>query len=291
MKREGQFMALTSVLVSVIVLSMTGAITQFQNQNYPLDDTPHIIDTVKEEAGKVDVNKVDERESFREFIESIPNYRSTTEYDATNECFDVTMERTGDQITLDCIGGDSATTEEVRLISIGLNARQGNDGGSGTGTAPIPPGETENDYGGVFDAENGRMLHDGARSYAVSVYDLDSNSFQYHRTYDVYGETDEADRMAQDIEDLGNDRSKIVMITTQDEPQNNRFHGDLPDEMYDLGASEEVWGAGQAQFTYRSAYVLVGRPGLGEGNAYLEEYAGEEDRHEDSWVDVTFELS
>ncbi|PSH01092.1 MAG: hypothetical protein BRC30_00090, partial [Nanohaloarchaea archaeon SW_7_46_7] len=59
---KGQFMALTAVLVSVIVLSMTGAMTQFQNQNYPLDDTARIIDTVQEEAGKVEVNKVDERE-------------------------------------------------------------------------------------------------------------------------------------------------------------------------------------------------------------------------------------
>jgi len=283
---KGQFMALTAVLVSVIVLSMTGAMTQFQNQNYPLDDTGRIIDTVQEEAGKVEVNKVDERESFREFMSSIPNYRTSTSYDATNKCFDVTMERKGDQITLECVGGNSAKTEKVQLISIGLKARQ-----SEGGNAPIPPGGTDADYGGVYDAENGRQLHDGSRSYGMSVYDLDTNSFQYHRNYDVYGNSDEADQMAQDIEDLGNDQSKIVLITTQDEPQSNRLHGDLPDEMYDLGASEDVYGASSNQFVYRSAYVLVGRPGLGEGNAYLEKYKGEDDNHEDSWVDVNFELS
>lgn len=283
---KGQFMALTAVIVSIMVLSITGMMTEFQNQNYPQEELGKTLDTIKEEAGKVNINNPEERKNFIHFVESIPGYSSQTEYMRTGECFDVTIQSTDAQASLDCIGGFNAETEEVRLISIGYNARQ-----SEGGTAPIPPSESASDYGGVFDAENGRKIHDGSRSYSMSVYDLDTNSFQYHRTYDVYGSTDEAERMAQDIEDLGNDRSKIVMITTQDEPQTNRLHGDLPDELYDLGASERVFGASDTQFKYRSAYVLVGRPGLGRGNAYIEKYSGEEDRGPDAWVDTTFELS
>lgn len=286
---KGQFMALTAVIVSIIVLSMTGIITEFQNQNYPSDDVGKTIDMVKEEAGRVDVRQPEERRSFRRFVESIPEYRSTTTYDDSNQCFDVTLEQTDNQITMECIGGFQAKTEKVELISIGFNARQ-----SEGGNATIPPGETDSDYGGLYDAENGEQLLDGTRSYGMSVYDLDTDSFDYHRTYDLHDSTDgddNAEEMAQDIENLGNDQSKIVMITTQDQPQKNRRHGDLPDEMYDLGASEDVFGPGDDQFMYRSAYLMVGRPGLGEGNAYVEKYAGEEDRSPDAWVAATFELS
>lgn len=286
---KGQFMALTAVIVSIIVLSMTGIITEFQNQNYPNDDVGKTIDMIKEEAGKVNIRQSDERRSFQRFVESIPEYRATTSYDSSNQCFDVTLEQTGDQITMDCIGGFQSKTEKVKLISIGFNARQ-----SEGGNATIPPGGTASDYGGVYDAENGEQLLDGSRSYGMSVYDLDTDSFQYHRTYDIYDSTNgesEADRMAQDIENLGNDQSKIVMVTTQDEPQTHRLHGDLPSEMYDLGASERVFGAGDRQFFYRSAYLMVGRPGLGKGNAYIEKYAGDEDRDPNAWVTATFELS
>lgn len=286
---KGQFMALTAVIVSIIVLSMTGIITEFQNQNYPNDDTGKTIDMIKEEAGKVNIRQPDERSSFQRFVESIPDYRASTIYDSTDQCFDVTLEQTGDQLTMECIGGFQAKTEKVELISIGAYARQ-----SEGGNATIPPGGTPSDYGGLYDAENGKQLLDGTTSYGMSVYDLDTNSFQYHRNYDIFdsanGES-EADRMAQDIEDLGNDPSKIVMVTTQDEPQRHRLHGDLPSEMYDLGASERVFGAGDRQFFNRSAYLMVGRPGLGQGNAYIEKYAGEEDRSPDAWVTATFELS
>lgn len=268
---------------------MTGIITEFQNQSYPHDDTGKVIDIVKEEAGKVNVQEPEERRSFIRFTESLPDYRAQTEFDNSQQCFDVTLERSGSQISLDCIGGSSSQVEEVRLVSMGFNARQGEGG-----TAPIPPGETEGDYGGVYDAENGRKLHDGSRSYAMSVYNLNTDSFDYHRNYDLHDSSDgdnEAERLASDIQDINGDSSKIVLITTQDQPQKNRRHGDLEDEMYNLGASPEIYGADEDQFMYRSAYVLVGRPGLGQGNAYIEEYAGEEDRSPDAWVDVTFELS
>lgn len=283
---KGQFMALTAVIVSVMVLSITGMMTEFQNQNYPQDELGKTLDTINEETGKINVYNPEERRNFIQFVESVPGYSSQTEYLSTEQCFDVTIQSSDSQASLDCIGGSNAETEEVRLISIGYNARD-----SEGGNAPIPPRESDADYGGVFDAENGRKLHDGSRSYSMSVYDLDTDSFQYHRTYDVFESTDEAERMAQDIEDLGNDRSKIVLITTQDEPQTNRLHGDLPSEMYDLGASENVFGASDNQFKYRSAYLLVGRPGLGQGRAYIEKYAGEEDRGPDNWVDATFKLS
>lgn len=282
---KGQFMALTAVIVSIMVLSITGMMTEFQNQNYPQEELGKTLDTIHEEAGKINVKNPEERKNFVQFVESIPGYSSQTEYVDAGQCFDVTLRSSGSQASLDCIGGFNSKTEEVRIISIGYNARQSNGG-----TAPIPPDETASDFGGVFDAENGRKIHDASRSYSVSVYDLDTDSFQYHRNYDVYGSTNEAERMAQDIENLGNDRSKIVIITTQDEPQTNRLHGDLPGEMYDLGASENVFGS-TSQFKYRSAYVLVGRPGLGRGNAFIEKYVGESDRSPDAWIDTTFELS
>ncbi|MFQ3308203.1 MAG: hypothetical protein ACI977_000431 [Candidatus Nanohaloarchaea archaeon] len=284
---KGQFMALTAVLVSIIVLSMTGIITEFQSQNYPDTQEDRVIDMIKEEAGKVDVAQPEERRSFTRFVQSVPNYRAETTFDNTRQCFEVILERSNSRITMDCVGGEESKVEEVRLISIGYDARQ--DYG---GNAPVPPRGTESSYGGVYDAENNRQLHSAGRSYSLSVYDLGSNTFLSHQTYDIYDEDDgesKADQMANDIQSMTDD--EIALITTQNEPQNHRLHGDLEDAMYNLGASQDLYGAGDSIFKNRSAYLLVGRPDLGEGNAYIEKYAGEVNNSSDAWVKADFKLS
>jgi hypothetical protein len=83
------------------------------------------------------------------------------------------------------------------------------------------------------------------------------------------------------------DSSHIVVVYSYDEPQTNRLNSGLPAAMYRCGASRAVFGS--SRFQYRSAYVLIGIPGCGEGNG-AEAYQGAVGSDPNAWVDVAFQV-
>jgi hypothetical protein len=129
------------------------------------------------------------------------------------------------------------------------------------------------------------VLKSGGRSYNVSVYNRLTNTWDSHTTYDVFGDAANAGIMAAALNALGSD--KIVVIFTYDEPQSNRTTNSLPDAIYRCGGSRGIFASGN--FMYRSAYILIGIPGLGEGNG-IELYAGDTDRDADAWVDTSIQI-
>lgn len=138
---------------------------------------------------------------------------------------------------------------------------------------------------GITD-EEGASLGTGARSYNVAVFSRATGALVSHTTYDVFGSTANATAMASALNAL--DNTKIVVIYTYDEPQNNRTNGGLEAAMYRCGASAAVFGSFNL-FKYRSAYVLIGIPDIGKGNGY-EAYAGATDSSTTAWVDVPFSI-
>ena len=88
--------------------------------------------------------------------------------------------------------------------------------------------------------------------------------------------------MANFLNSLGSD--KIVFIYTFDEPKTNRLSGGLPEAIYRCGGSREVFGS--TNFKYRSAYILIGIPGCGEGNG-IELYHGDEDNSTEAYCETT----
>jgi hypothetical protein len=128
-----------------------------------------------------------------------------------------------------------------------------------------------------------------ARSYTVIVLNRSTGAMVSATCYDVYGTGQTngltAANMASDLNALGPD--KVVVVVSWDEPQANRFDSGLGAAMYRCGASKAVFGS--SQFQYRSAYVLVGIPGCGEGNG-AEAYQGSVSADPNAWVDVSFSL-
>lgn len=149
--------------------------------------------------------------------------------------------------------------------------------GSGSTTHPLTTGLRNSDGTAVAGAGAGR-------SYNVSVWDRASRSWSSHNTYDVFLSTANATAMASLLNSL--DSSKIVVIYTNDEPQTNRLSGGLDEAMYRCGASRAVFGTSNDYFKFHSAYILIGIPGMGEGNGN-EFYNGEVDSDADAWLDVT----
>jgi hypothetical protein len=94
----------------------------------------------------------------------------------------------------------------------------------------------------------------------------------------------DANQAAQMANVLNNiDSAHIVVVYTSDEPQTNRGAGGLLTAMYRCGASRAVFGS--PQFQYRSAYILVGIPGCGEGNG-SEAYQGSVASDPSAWCDM-----
>jgi len=79
-------------------------------------------------------------------------------------------------------------------------------------------------------------------------------------------------------------KDRVLAIVTYDEPFQNRLKGTLPHAIKFMGGSRAVFEA--ENFKVRSAYLLVGKWGLGHGNG-MEFYAGEVDRDPNAYIDVT----
>jgi hypothetical protein len=184
----------------------------------------------------------------------------------------------------------------VRLLSIGHGAAENNGG-----NAPTPPdGGT---YGGIYYGYNNSEIPGtnfnpnspipvGRGGYTVAAYDRSSENWIGGRYYSLPGD---GPQLVNDLTGYNNsygDEATVIIVGTK-EPQEFRKQGSLDDLVLDMGASKEVYGAsdsGPPPFKNASSYVLVGSPGLSEGEAYLEEYRGRIDNDENAYVDVDYEI-
>lgn len=139
---------------------------------------------------------------------------------------------------------------------------------------------------GFFD-ESGGLLEPARRSYNLIVFSPGGDVL-VTQWYDVFGNGEfaagrGAESLANYLNGLGPDR--VVVVYTFDEPFTNRLTGGLPAALYRCGASRVVFEGVRV----RSAYLLVGIPGLGEGNG-VEKYVGATDNAENAWVDYQLQL-
>ncbi|WP_053073557.1 tail fiber protein [Chromobacterium violaceum] len=123
-----------------------------------------------------------------------------------------------------------------------------------------------------------------ARSYNMVQLDA-AGAVSRSATFDVCGGNGQ-DKAAADWLNAAPDGATVI-VYTWDEPQGNRLTGGLPQALYRCGASSAVFASDK--FQYRSAYLLIGRAGCGEGQG-LERYCGDKPASPDAQLDVAFEL-
>lgn len=123
-----------------------------------------------------------------------------------------------------------------------------------------------------------------AHSYNVLVYDLTTKAVVSTTTYDVQGSVANATAMANALNALTG--AKLIVIFTAGNPAANRTAGGLPAALAAIGGNRTVFSADS--FQTGSAYVLVGKPLLGEGNG-LEQYAGKTANAPDAHVSFTWQ--
>ena len=133
------------------------------------------------------------------------------------------------------------------------------------------------------------------RSYGVVTFTMGSNTPDASVFFDVYGNgeiqynaggpgANSAAAMAAYLNNIPN--GKTVVIYTSDEPTNNRGNSGLMEAMQRCGAGERFEAA---NFRLHSAYILIGRAGVGRGGG-MEYYAGLNDTDQGSWLEVPFTL-
>ncbi len=139
---------------------------------------------------------------------------------------------------------------------------------------------------GVY-GEDGATLATGARSYNVTVINRSTRAIVSSTTYDVFASTANATAMANALNALGSDR--VVVIYGFNDPKTNRLFGTLPAAIYRCGGSTSIYG-NDTKFKARGAYVLIGIPGIGEGNG-TEIYKGDADNDVNAWIDTNVTIN
>jgi hypothetical protein len=146
-----------------------------------------------------------------------------------------------------------------------------------------------NRIAGLF-RPDGYQIGETRRSYGVVAFAPGSNTAVLTSTFDVYGEGAAADgrgslSMAQTLNGIPD--GNTVIIYTCDEPFTHRFDNGLGDAMARCGAGEAYFAS---NFASHSAYVLIGRAGIGRGNG-TEYYTGGYNADPNAYLEIPFTLT
>lgn len=101
---KGQFMIITSVIVGLILLTAASEVAQIKSQGPDLRDTEYHINTVVQEAEKLESPSDKEVRNFRRIVSKIPGHSSRTSYWSSQNCFNVTLTSNTGVYRLNCIG-------------------------------------------------------------------------------------------------------------------------------------------------------------------------------------------
>ncbi|POZ60159.1 gp53-like domain-containing protein [Chromobacterium alticapitis] len=125
----------------------------------------------------------------------------------------------------------------------------------------------------------------GARSYNMAQLDSLGNIAR-DAVFDVSGGNGQAQAAADWLNAVPD--GAWVIVYTSDEPQGNRDpSGAFGQALYRCGASHQIFGS--SSFFYRSAYILIGQAGSGEGKG-REYYRGDGPSSPNAQLDVNFDL-
>jgi hypothetical protein len=175
----------------------------------------------------------------------------------------------GGKVTLHGIGQDV-----LRVVAAGNPAMA-------SGTPPAAPG--------VY--LNGVKISSPGRSYNLVVIRRSDMAIVKNEQYDVYGSGQLNGLRAADLANWLNNYAAgqfIIILSTYDEPAQNRMDSGLPEAIYRHGGSRAVFGS--PRFQPWSAYVLIAISGCGEGNG-AEGYQGSVSADPNAWVDMSFTLN
>ncbi|QKQ98464.1 hypothetical protein GKQ38_02975 [Candidatus Nanohaloarchaea archaeon] len=105
-RSKGQFMIISAVIISLIVMATAAAMTQVQNQRYSPDTEAYYVNMIQDEALQVDQGSPKDIRNFNKMVNSISRYSASSVYwnrDSSTDCFNVTLRNPRAEIRLTCV--------------------------------------------------------------------------------------------------------------------------------------------------------------------------------------------
>jgi hypothetical protein len=103
---KGQFMIISAVIASIIVIGLSTTISNTKNQDYNHQTLSKTLNEMEIEAKKITKDgKITskEKENFRKLINYENNYATTAEFNESENCVTLTLESTKETIETRCI--------------------------------------------------------------------------------------------------------------------------------------------------------------------------------------------
>jgi len=100
---KAQFLLISAVVAGSIIIAIAGTISEAQGRKYASDtQLPYNIDSVRDEARRLDLNDPQDRRRFRRAVSTL-GYSSSVTYWGSRNCFNVTLKSSERSATLTCI--------------------------------------------------------------------------------------------------------------------------------------------------------------------------------------------
>ncbi|MFB6180964.1 MAG: hypothetical protein ABEJ93_03740 [Candidatus Nanohalobium sp.] len=107
MERKGQFMFVSAIIVSLIILSLSATMKEVKTKTYEPLDQGHHIASIRDAGQELDLAKKSDRAKFKEMVNSINSYSSKLEYWEERRCYNVTLTNPDTRLFIKCAGDGS----------------------------------------------------------------------------------------------------------------------------------------------------------------------------------------
>lgn len=242
---------------------------------YRTSDTPDVPASTSTKGTPLTSREIDGNfKSLQQSIQTVSTGVSTTSIDAGTE-LETLVDHAGLRYYVNKVEEAKPNSRFYTVIAAGLNNLNRNNCGF---------------------YENGILKFGFARSYNLIKIDKSTDNIVYTATFDVHsgvqGNTAVAIQLANELNSTP--PGQYIILYTHDEPSYNRLTPELAQAIYNCGGSSAIYGS--SKFAYRSAYILIGESGIGEGNG-IELYKGKQNVTDingtegdpDAYLEVSFQ--
>ena len=242
---------------------------------YRISDTPDVPTSTSTKGTPLTSREIDGNfKSLQQSIQTVSTGVSTTSIDAGTE-LETLVDHAGLRYYVNKVEEAKPNSRFYTVIAAGLNNPNRNNCGF---------------------YENSILKFGSARSYNLVKIDKSTDNIVYTATFDVHfgaqGNTAVAIQLANELNSTPS--GQYIILYTYDEPSYNRLTPELAQAIYNCGGSSAIYGS--STFAYRSAYILIGESGIGEGNG-IELYKGKQNVTDingaegdpDAYLEVSFQ--
>lgn len=101
---KGQFMIISAVIASLIIITLSTTISNIQDQRYEADELPKKVNQIKTEIDKVTDDGITSKEerNFRKMLGYMENYQTTVRFNNAENCIAVTLQSTNKRVEIPC---------------------------------------------------------------------------------------------------------------------------------------------------------------------------------------------